>query len=220
METLTARLFPLPDVVFFPRTNLPLHIFEPRYRQLMRDALAGDRRIAIALLQPGWEADYEGSPAVHPICCVGVIGSHQELEDGRFNLVLQGEQRIRICDVIQKQPYRTVTALAVKERPLPQNPAEALERQERILALAEEYFRFSLTEEPDFSGLQGLDYEELVNSLAAHLSLPAVHKQQLLELDDLEQRGKQVARFLQLQIQERQLVRKFHHLSPKEPGRN
>ena len=220
METLTARLFPLPDVVFFPRTNLPLHIFEPRYRQLMRDALAGDRRIAIALLQPGWEADYEGSPAVHPICCVGVIGSHQELEDGRFNLVLLGEQRIRICDVIQKQPYRTVTALAVKERPLPQDPAEAVEQQERILALAMEYFKLSLTEEPDFSGLQGLDYEGLVNSLAAHMSLPAVHKQQLLELDDLEQRGKQVARFLQLQNQERRLIRKFRHLSPKEPGRN
>ena len=220
METLTARLFPLPDVVFFPRTNLPLHIFEPRYRQLMRDALAGDRRIAIALLQPGWEADYEGSPAVHPICCVGVISSHEELDDGRFNLVLLGEQRIRICDVIQKQPYRTVTALPVKERPLPQNPAEAVEQQERILALAMEYFRLSLTEEPDFSGLQGLDYEGLVNSLAAHLSLPAVHKQQLLELDHLEQRGKQVARFLQLQIQDRRLVRKFRHLSPKEPERN
>ena len=67
----TARLFPLPNLVLFPHVMQPLHIFEPRYREMTADALATDRLIALALLQPGWEADYDGKPAVYPVACLG-----------------------------------------------------------------------------------------------------------------------------------------------------
>src|SRR5207244_3224125 len=115
MELISAPLFPLPNVVFFPKTRLPLHIFEPRYRQMMHDALSSDRRIAIALLRPGWEHDYYGNPAVHEICCAGTIETFEELEDGKFNLVLGGEQKIRIVKVFGETPYRTIGGTSIPE---------------------------------------------------------------------------------------------------------
>src|SRR5204862_66647 len=82
-------LFPLPNVVLFPNVFLPLHIFEPRYREMVGDALAGDRMIGMVLLKPGWESDYEGRPPVYPIGCSGVITHAERLQDGRFNIVLR-----------------------------------------------------------------------------------------------------------------------------------
>jgi len=66
----TARLFPLPNLVLFPQVMQPLHIFEPRYRQMTADALAGDRFLALALLKPGWEPSYSGNPDIYPIACL------------------------------------------------------------------------------------------------------------------------------------------------------
>jgi Lon protease-like protein len=91
-----ARLFPLPNVVLFPGGLLPLHIFEPRYRQMVADAVGSDRLITMVLLKPGFDADYEGAPAIHTVGCIGSIVEHQTLADGRSNLVLQGLARVRI----------------------------------------------------------------------------------------------------------------------------
>jgi Lon protease-like protein len=92
----TARLFPLPNVVLYPHVMQPLHIFEPRYRQMTADALAGNRMIAIVLLEPGWETTYEGTPPIHDIACLGRIVADNRLDDGRFNILLRGLCRIRI----------------------------------------------------------------------------------------------------------------------------
>lgn len=91
-----ARLFPLPNLVMFPHVLQPLHIFEPRYRDLVEEALDADRLMAMAVLAPGWEADYEGRPPVQPVVCLGRITTHQRLEDGRFNLLLAGLRRARL----------------------------------------------------------------------------------------------------------------------------
>src|SRR5436190_8247643 len=85
-----ARLFPLPNLVFFPRVMQPLHIFEPRYRQMTADALDDDKYIALVLPQPGWEKAYAGKPAIHSVACLGKIIADQKLDDGRFNLLLRG----------------------------------------------------------------------------------------------------------------------------------
>lgn len=98
---LVVPLFPLPNVVLYPRSVLPLHIFEERYKTMTRDALAGSRQIAMALLRPGWEKCYYGRPAIEPVVCVGRILSHEELPDGRFNFLLQGMTRAR---VVQERP--------------------------------------------------------------------------------------------------------------------
>src|SRR5437588_755419 len=79
----TARLFPLPNLVLFPYVIQPLHVFEPRYRRLLADALAGDRLMAMALLKPGWEEDYQQRPAIHPVVCLGKIFKEERLPDGR-----------------------------------------------------------------------------------------------------------------------------------------
>jgi ATP-dependent Lon protease len=91
-----VRLFPLPNLVMFPHVLQPLHVFEPRYRALMEEALAGDRLIAMAVLAPDWESDYEGRPPLLPHACLGRILTHQTVEGGRYNLLLAGLKRIRI----------------------------------------------------------------------------------------------------------------------------
>lgn len=91
-----ARLFPLPNLVMFPHVMQPLHIFEPRYREMVADALSGDRLIALGTLSPGWEQEYDGRPPVQPIACLGRIAAHHRLNDGRFNILLAGLCRFRL----------------------------------------------------------------------------------------------------------------------------
>src|SRR5687768_13631084 len=91
-----ARLFPLPNLVMFPHVMQPLHVFEPRYRDLVEEALAGDRLLALALLSPGWESDYEGCPPIYTTACLGAIAKHARLDEGKYNLLLVGVRRVRI----------------------------------------------------------------------------------------------------------------------------
>src|ERR1700759_1596489 len=94
-------VFPLPNLVFFPQTRLPLHVFEPRYRQMVADAIESQNRIGIVLLRPGWEPDYFGAPAIHPCGTLGIIEQAVSLDDGRFNILLRGEVRFRLIDEVQ-----------------------------------------------------------------------------------------------------------------------
>src|SRR5574337_71113 len=89
-------IFPLPGLVFFPHTLLPLHIFEARYRQMVTDCLARDRRLAVVGLRPGYEAIYDGKPSVHDVAGAGEIVRWERLATGRFNILLRGDCRIRI----------------------------------------------------------------------------------------------------------------------------
>jgi ATP-dependent Lon protease len=91
-----ARLFPLPDLVMFPHVMQPLHVFEPRYRELLNEALDSDGLIAMSVLAPGWEADYDGRPEILPHVCLGKVVTHQRLPDGRYNIMLLGSRRARI----------------------------------------------------------------------------------------------------------------------------
>lgn len=123
------KVFPLPSVVLFPHTVLPLHIFEPRYRALVRDALATDRVMALAQLEPGWEGHYEGRPAMQPMLCAGLILWHEEVEDGRFNILLQGVCRARMLEELPAaKPYREVRAEIIEDFPY-EGPEEEQLRQ-------------------------------------------------------------------------------------------
>src|SRR5437588_739379 len=97
-------LFPLPNVVLFPNVFLPLHIFEPRYREMVGDALAGDRMIGMVLLKPGWERDYEGQPPVYPIGSSGLITHAERLSDSRYNIVLRGVELLEMKVMMARVP--------------------------------------------------------------------------------------------------------------------
>ena len=102
----TLPIFPLPNVVLFPHVFLPLHIFEPRYRAMVAEALDGDRIIGMTLLKPGWEGEYEARPPVYPIGCAGLITHAERMADGRFNIVLRGLEKFRVLGEDSSKPYR------------------------------------------------------------------------------------------------------------------
>lgn len=103
----SVPLFPLPGVVFLPHSLLPLHVFEPRYRALVEDVVAGNGILAVPRLSPGWEHNYEGTPTLNAICGVGQIVRYQSLPDGRSNMIVQGVARLRLTkDVVSERGYR------------------------------------------------------------------------------------------------------------------
>jgi hypothetical protein len=114
---IAVPIFPLPDLTFFPHTMLPLHIFEPRYRAMITDCLARDRRLAVVGLRPGYEADYEGRPAVFPVMGVGRIVQWERMASGRYNLVLRGECRARLDRELPADTlYRMVAATPLEDQ--------------------------------------------------------------------------------------------------------
>jgi len=123
----TARLFPLPNLVLFPSVIQPLHIFEPRYREMMADALEGDRLLALVLLRSGWEEEYHLRPPVHEVACLGRITNEQRLADGRYNLLLHGLGRIRVVEeVTDDRPYRVARVELLTDRCPPASEEDEL----------------------------------------------------------------------------------------------
>jgi Lon protease-like protein len=114
-----VRLFPLPNLVLFPHAVQPLHIFEPRYRDMTADALRGDRLIAMAVLQPGWEAEYHNSPPIDPVVCVGRVIKDEHLPDGRYNLLLHGLSRAHVLEELPTgKLYRAARVRLVEDVPV------------------------------------------------------------------------------------------------------
>lgn len=112
-------VFPLPNVVLLPGGLLPLHVFEPRYREMTRDVVAGRRRMAVARLQPGFEADYHGRPAIYPICGIGEVIRHEQRADGRWDIVLAGLARARVCEELPPtREYRLIRAQSLRDAPV------------------------------------------------------------------------------------------------------
>lgn len=201
---ITVPVFPLPNAVLFPDTVLPLHVFEARYRQMVADALAGDRRLAIALLKPGWEDDYEGSPAIHSLVGFGVIEAAGKLADGRYLLRLRGEGKGQVAEEVQKKPYRRAL---LEPRPDRKAPPEL----GRWAALIESKVR-------ELHGEEGLDKlaastgserpsgTALVHAVAAELPVSPETKLGLLALDDPAERARQVAGLLEEGLVQRRAI--------------
>ncbi|WP_224244759.1 LON peptidase substrate-binding domain-containing protein [Hyalangium gracile] len=129
------KVFPLPSAVLLPHAVLPLHIFEPRYRQLVRDALDGDRVMALAQLEPGWEAHYAGRPTMARMMCVGLIAWDEELEDGRYNILLQGVCRARMLSELPAEHLYREARVELLPDPPYHGPEEEQLRQ-AVLELA------------------------------------------------------------------------------------
>jgi uncharacterized protein len=182
----TARrlpLFPLPGVVLLPGTLLPLHVFEPRYSAMVTDALAADRLIGMALLRPGWEGAAE-PPPIYDVGGAGEIVESEELEDGRFNIVLEGRFRYRILDEASPCPYRLAR---VEEIP----PAAFRSRADRDGAVAAAAAAFSeIAGELELPPLPAgvLSPERLASEIALRLRYAPPELQAFLETDSLAAR--------------------------------
>ncbi len=124
-------VFPLPNVVFFPKTYLPLHIFEPRYREMIADTTVRGQCIGMALLKEGWEQNYDANPPMFDVGCVGRIVSMQRLPDGRSNILLQGLRRYEIREQFYDKPYREArVTLKEEESDISLDPAVRASRRD------------------------------------------------------------------------------------------
>jgi len=111
-----ARLFPLPNLVLFPHVMQPLHVFEPRYRDLLEEALSDDQLIAMSVLAPGWEKNYEGRPRLYPMACLGRIIAYCRLADGTYNVLLLGMERVRLLrEVASPKRFRMAEVEVCKD---------------------------------------------------------------------------------------------------------
>jgi len=195
-------LFPLPNVVFFPKTYLPLHVFEPRYRHMVRDAVSTHRMIGMVLLKEGWEFDYEGRPPIFPMGAVGRMVAVQNLSDGRFNVLLQGLRRFEIQDEIGLEAYRQ-GSIEVKDFA----PLEAKLPPELRADILKIVGNFLLSQE-DGAALsnflkQPVDDEALVHNLSFGLDFTPLEKQFLLEADTVVQQARRLLDLLQFKRYER-----------------
>ena len=190
-------LFPLPNVVLFPNVFLPLHIFEPRYREMVADALAGDRMIGMVLLRPGWDQDYEGRPPVYPIGCSGVLTHTEQLPDGRYNLVLRGIERFTIVEEDDTRSYRRALIDPLVERPLdPVDRAVIQQQRSKIESL----LGAGQANAGDARMPASMSDEDLVHALAQYLDLEPLEKQALLERSCLRSRAESLVELLEMKV--------------------
>ena len=108
-------IFPLQDIMLFPGASRPLHIFEPRYRDMIADAMEGDRIIGMVMLRPGHEDNYDGNPPIYDIGCAGILSNIEQLPDGRYNVIVQGLKRFRITGEDQRRTYRIASINVLDE---------------------------------------------------------------------------------------------------------
>ena len=170
----TIPIFPLQDIMLFPRATRPLHVFEQRYRDMVSDALKGDRLIGMVLLEPGHEDEYEGRPPVFPIGCVGVIAESEELPDGRYNIVLGGLTKFRITGEDESRPYRLAHIEPMWEEPTADDQVALRDLHEELAGLIP--IAMNGLQVPD-----GMSARDLVNGIAQIIEIDPVDRLGLLE---------------------------------------
>ena len=188
-------IFPLPNIVLFPNVFLPLHVFEPRYRNLVRDAITGDRIIGMVLLRA--EGGDESAPPVYPIGCAGVITHAERLPDGRYNIVLRGVEKFRVRTEALRNAYRLASVDALPERTAPDDRARLGSGRRRVEALLDQRLRDVGSES---TVPREMADEHLVNALAQYLEFEPVEKQLLLERDGVVARCESLIDLLEMRL--------------------
>ena len=191
-------VFPLPGLVLFPHALVALHVFELRYRTLVREALSGERLIALALLKSGWERDYHGSPEFHPIGCLARFEEVEWLPNDCYDLRVLGMARVRFERVEREFPYRSCRVSLVPEAPHgDDDPLVQVEKRALLDACAR------LAEPPrptDLEGVAEATYERLVNHACTVLPMEPLDKLALLENDSVIERGRRVREWVERRL--------------------
>ena len=173
-------LFPLPNFVLFPGLSVPLHIFEPRYREMVGDVAQSHGVIGMMMLKGDWERDYYAYPDIYAIGCAGKVAALSQLPDGRFNLILQGLSEFRVVREIRERSYRLaeVDWCPVPAAQLDLDDQGMMTLHQLLVSFLDEAANEvwkSLVEE------RGLRGAALINSICFHLDIPPIEKQTLLE---------------------------------------
>ena len=200
----TIPLFPLPTTVFYPGTPLPLHIFEPRYRQMTADALEGKRQIGMVLLKPDYEEEYFNKPQIYSVGCVGNIVEEIKHPDGRYNFTLIGLRRFRIIIEKEGKAYRQAEIELLEEK----NEQDIIEYQpnecrENLIKKFREFLDFipevnPQKTEPDWN--LGTKLSEFIDRVAYQLDLSLDQKQSFLEKQDVLKRAEFLHSFLKMKV--------------------
>jgi len=208
-------VFPLPDVVLFPHARMPLHVFELRYRTMVRDALSGPRTLAIATLRPGWQGDYHGSPAFHELATLARFEQVEWLPNDCYDLQVVGLERVRLGRVAREFPYRSCEAAIVPATPHDaDDPLAAMERA-ALLEAAQSLMAHGASAwgAPPLTAADAT-FEAVVNTLAQSLRIATDARLELLEMDSVFARARR--------LNER--IAELRHLlergSPGDAGRN
>lgn len=199
-------LFPLATVVFFPNTLLPLHVFEPRYRQMIKDIIDGERIIGMVLLKPGWEKSYEGNPEIYSVVGMGRIVNSEPLEDGRFNIVLYGLKRVKIIDIVKDIPYRLARVEiledvhGINENIYRERIVELILRWNGIIGKEHESHLINIDTR--------LPLENLIDAIASTSVSNVFEKQELLEEINVQKRAENILTHLETKIEVISIVAK------------
>ena len=201
---MTIPVFPLPTTVFYPGTPLPLHIFEPRYRQMTADALEGPRMIGMVLLKSNWENDYFGRPSVFPVGCVGAIEKEIKHPDGKYNFTLAGLRRFHIICEEKGKIYRQAKVELLDEK----NDQEIVEGQpneyrEKLIKIFHDFIglipnKNVMKKEPNWN--LGNKLSEFVDKFAYQLDFSLEQKQSFLEEQDVLKRVEFLHSFLNMKV--------------------
>jgi len=189
----SLALFPLSDVVLLPEVSVPLYIFEPRYRQMTHDALAGSHQIGMVTVRPDSVGGISGNPPVFEIGCLGRIAHAQERPDGTYQIMLLGESRFRILEEEERSGerlYRSARVELISDRaPETAQEIEEMKRsRNELLTLLERLVRqIGSTDEPQKAAeaFARLESSRLVNALTQSISFSPIERQQLLEADSI-----------------------------------
>ena len=191
-------IFPLPNVVFFPHTYLPLHIFEPRYREMVEDAASTGECIGMALLKDGWENHYYKTPPIFELGCVGRLVTVNPLSNGRYNIVLKGLRRCTYLEQTVDTSYRQA-----KVNLLSGQEGEVLDTKIRnsLMESAERYLQSKKAHDLCHVIASGqLSDQTLINSLSAGLDFTPVEKQFLLESENLLQQARRLTDLIRFKL--------------------
>ena len=196
-------IFPLDSVVLFPKVQVPLYIFEPRYRQMTAAALEGDGRIGMVAVQPQHQGEMSGDPPVFPLGCAGEIGHSEPHEDGSYHIILQGTHRFRIRDEIPKEGGRLYRVARIETVDDPAvDPGDSrppvrdrvLELMRSILPGSSERFQ------PEV--FAGLDDATFIDTFCQSLDFSTLEKQQLLEANGVRARANQLVALMEFRLAE------------------
>jgi Lon protease-like protein len=188
---------------------------------MVRETLAGSGELVIALLRDVSDPGHAGLSGVHDIACLGKIENYEELEDGKYNIVVVGLHRVRILREIQHSPYLMVEVEKLEETACDEHAVDIVERQNHLGGLFARFTELATgVKQQALELMPQLDFESLVNMVAMTLNLGIDQKQALLEIDETSQRCDALIPVLQQQLETLVLVRRFEHIKPENPHFN